>query len=53
MNATPKLCKCGQPHEGWPGKDGGELCQMCWESECSQAWWEMVSRFPDADKEAL
>ena len=35
------LCKCGQPHDGWPGKDGGWLCQMCWEADCSEAWWEM------------
>jgi hypothetical protein len=21
-------------------RDGG--CQMCWEKQCSEAWWEMV-----------
>lgn len=26
-------------HEGWPGKNGGELCQLCWEAECSESWW--------------
>ncbi len=30
-------CKCGSPHDGWPGKDGGELCQMCWERETSES----------------
>jgi hypothetical protein len=42
------LCKCGAPHDGWPGNDGDELCQMCWEAECSESWWEMVRRFPGA-----
>lgn len=42
------LCKCGAPHDGWPGKDGGELCQMCWEAETSDAWWEMANNFPGA-----
>lgn len=35
-------CKCGQPHDGWPGSDGRELCQMCWEAECSESWWQAV-----------
>jgi hypothetical protein len=35
------LCKCGEPHDGWPGRDGGALCQMCWEVECSDSWWAM------------
>lgn len=29
----------------WPGDGGGEICQMCWESECSRSWWQMVNRF--------
>jgi len=37
-------CKCGEPHDGWPGEDGGELCQMCWESQCSKSWWAMVAQ---------
>lgn len=41
MSDTSK-CKCGEPHDNWPGKDGGELCQMCWEAECSESWWTMV-----------
>jgi hypothetical protein len=35
-------CKCGEPHDGWPGNDGGEVCQMCWEAECSESWWAML-----------
>jgi len=36
------LCNCGEPSEGWPGNDGGELCQMCWEKECSDSWWDAM-----------
>ena len=35
-------CKCSRPHDDWPDKDGGMLCQMCWEAECSESWWQMV-----------
>jgi len=42
------LCKCGNPHDGWPGNDGGQLCQMCWEDECDKSWWEMVVAFDKA-----
>lgn len=43
-----KSCKCGEPSDGWPGKDGGELCQMCWEGESSDAWWEMFTPSKEA-----
>ena len=36
------LCKCGKPHDDWPGNDGGDLCQMCWERECSESWWRAM-----------
>ena len=39
---TVETCKCGQPHDNWPGKDGGQLCQMCWEAQCGESWWEQV-----------
>jgi hypothetical protein len=45
MSDTTK-CKCGERHDGWPGKDGGELCQMCWEADCSESWWEMARTLP-------
>ena len=40
---------CGKPSDAdWPLRmpdgsvqDGG--CQMCWEKQCSEAWWEMVA----------
>lgn len=35
-------CKCGEPHDNWPGADGGMLCQMCWEAECDKSWWAQV-----------
>ena len=28
-------CRCGLPHAGWPGPDGTQLCQYCWEDQCS------------------
>lgn len=39
-----ELCPCGKrPHDDWPSKDGiSNLCQMCWEAECSKSWWQMV-----------
>ena len=37
-----KCARCGEPSDGWPANDGGELCQMCWEAECSESWWRMV-----------
>jgi len=30
-------CRCGAPHDDWPGKDGDLICQMCWESDCSES----------------
>lgn len=35
-------CPCGEPHDGWPGDNGTQLCQMCWEAACSDAWWRAV-----------
>lgn len=40
---------CGKPTDAdWPLRmpddsiqDGG--CQMCWEKQCSEAWWNMVA----------
>jgi hypothetical protein len=28
----------------WPGEAGHEICQECWEAECSRSWWEMVEQ---------
>lgn len=42
INHEEPKCKCGEPHDGWPSNDGGQLCQMCWEAECDKSWWEMV-----------
>lgn len=28
--------------DGWPAKGAGRLCQMCWEAECSDSWWETM-----------
>jgi hypothetical protein len=48
MTEDERKCKCGEPHDNWPGNDGGLLCQMCWESECDKSWWEMVIAFDKA-----
>lgn len=34
-----------EPNEGWPGNTGNPeelLCQMCWEAQCDESWWDMV-----------
>ena len=28
----------------WPGEAGHEICQECWEAECSRSWWVMVEQ---------
>lgn len=49
--ATDKAtCKCGDLHDGWPRKDGGDLCQLCWEKQCDESWWEMVMSLPEPPK---
>lgn len=31
---------CGNPSDSWPAiRTSGELCQICWEAESSDAWW--------------
>ena len=42
-----KCAACGEPADGWPANDGGELCQMCWELECSEDWWRLVAESED------
>lgn len=42
--AKQKRCECGYPHDGWPGKDGAMLCQMCWEAQCSSMWWAALAK---------
>jgi len=50
-------CKCGEPSDGWPDTSQGakrddELCQVCWEAQCSESWWEthggLVGLLPSA-----
>jgi len=48
MASELKPCKCGEPHDNWPGNDGGQLCQMCWEHECDASWWQMVQALDEA-----
>ena len=47
---------CGEPAiDPWPSKAGGDLCQMCWERECSESWWAAVKSLcgpePSKDRE--
>lgn len=46
-----RICERCQvaPAENWPGSKGGELCQDCWEAECSESWWEMMRLFEEVD----
>ncbi len=33
---------CGKPIDSaWPGEKG-DVCQMCWERICSEAWWKLM-----------
>jgi len=34
--------ECGEPHDNWPDDSNGMLCQMCWESHCSEEWWKWM-----------
>ena len=43
MSETSATCQCGETSDGWPGENGAELCQMCWESQCDKSWWQMVT----------
>lgn len=43
MTVEEQKCRCGKPSDGWPDTNGGELCQMCWEADCSESWWKMVA----------
>jgi len=27
----------------WPGEAGHDICQECWEAECSRSWWVMMN----------
>jgi len=43
-----KDCKeiIDDPTYTWPtGKKGEHLCQNCWESACSKAWWRMLEEY--------
>jgi len=50
---------CGEPSDAdWPLRmpdgsvqDGG--CQMCWEKQCSEAWWGMAMRLAAGPESAL
>ncbi len=39
--------KCNDDNDGVDLWDFGEekLCQMCWESHCSQKWWEAMEQY--------
>lgn len=43
---------CHQPIDNeWPGILG-PICQMCWEGECSDAWWAAYNGIVLAEQEA-
>jgi hypothetical protein len=43
MTPPTPLCRCGQPLDiTWPGKDGSDVCQECWEDQCNESWWALM-----------
>lgn len=49
MPEALKCSSCGDPSDGWPDSTSdrdGELCQNCWEKECSG--WRMAASLPVA-----
>ena len=49
--------KCGEMNDdNWPITVGEGIrmhgCQMCWEAECSESWWEMVEAINRAAQRA-
>lgn len=46
-------CPCGEPHDNWPGDNGSQLCQMCWERECDASWWRTMVALDRAYEAAI
>lgn len=41
---------CGIPQDDdWPDGQGNNLCQLCWEAQCSDAWWAAMDRIHGVD----
>lgn len=48
--------KCGEKNDdNWPVTVDGEIvwggCQICWEAECSESWWDMVDSISEMIEE--
>lgn len=48
-----KVCVCldgiDRTHDGWPDDTtDGQLCQLCWEAQCSREWWDMLHQLDRA-----
>ena len=28
----------------WPSESSNEICQDCWEAECSKSWWLLMQQ---------
>lgn len=42
MAGLCSACKGGlEPPYVWPS-DKGDVCQECWEQQCSESWWRMI-----------
>lgn len=50
LAAAPGSTACFACHRNttgeitWTGESGEEICQECWEVECSRSWWKMVAQ---------
>jgi len=50
--SEPECHACHRATTGeitWTGEAGCEICQECWEAECSRSWWKMVDALPVLD----
>jgi hypothetical protein len=46
-NGSAACSACRRDTSGeitWLGEAGLEICQECWEAECSRSWWKMVEQ---------
>jgi hypothetical protein len=43
-------CKAGMGVDDvhWPSRNGGTVCQTCWERECSELWWKHIEAMHEA-----
>ncbi len=43
VSAKPQCTTCGSESDETSTGESGQVCQDCWESECSRSFWEFVN----------